>query len=113
MPVMLEHWNDDKMDALDVKVDALAAQPEKGFKRVDAELREQRRAMKVGFERSTLSLWMTFKPQKTDQSPYEQGTTKLPIIVGLAATPGALASFLKSILGTLTRRPSPVHLAAR
>jgi len=58
MPVMLERWNDDKMDALDAKVDAVDAKvdalsdrTEKGFMRVDAELREQRQEMKAGFER--------------------------------------------------------------
>ena len=58
MPVMLERWNDDKMDALDArvsavyaKVDDLARRMEKGFERVDAELREQRHDMKAGFER--------------------------------------------------------------
>jgi hypothetical protein len=40
MSVMLERWNDDKMDALDAKVDRLAI-----------ELREQRGEMKAGFER--------------------------------------------------------------
>ena len=39
MPVMLERWNDDKMDALDAKVE-----------RIDLELREHRRDTKVGFE---------------------------------------------------------------
>lgn len=51
MQVMLERWNDDKMDALNGKVDDLAGQMEKGFMRVDAELREQRQEMKAGFER--------------------------------------------------------------
>lgn len=65
MPVMLERWNDDKMDALDAqvtsvdaKVDDLARRMERGFERVDvelreqrAELREQRQEMKAGFER--------------------------------------------------------------
>jgi hypothetical protein len=40
MPVMLERWNDDKMDALDAKVE-----------RVEGELLEQRREIKAGFER--------------------------------------------------------------
>jgi len=40
MPVMLERWNDDKMDALEGKVDDLGG-----------EMREQRREMKAGFER--------------------------------------------------------------
>ncbi|HEY5815327.1 MAG TPA: hypothetical protein VIS95_03200 [Solirubrobacterales bacterium] len=40
MPVMLERWNDDKMDALDATV-----------KRVDEDLRELRQEMKAGFER--------------------------------------------------------------
>ncbi len=35
MPVMLERWNDDKMDALDAKVG-----------RIDAELLEQRREVR-------------------------------------------------------------------
>jgi hypothetical protein len=72
MPVMLERWNDDKMDALaadvaglgsgvgviDTKVDNLDDQMEKGFARVDTELREQRQEtrelrqeMKASFER--------------------------------------------------------------
>jgi hypothetical protein len=78
MPVMLERWNDDRMDALavdvaglgsrvgvldtkvdnlDAKVDDLGGRMEKGFERVDAELREQRQEMreqrnetKAGFE---------------------------------------------------------------
>lgn len=40
MPVMLERWNDDKMDALDAKVDGL-----------DTDMREMRQEMKAGFER--------------------------------------------------------------
>jgi hypothetical protein len=40
MPVMLERWNDDKMDALAAEVRGLGT-----------ELREQRREMKAGFER--------------------------------------------------------------
>jgi outer membrane murein-binding lipoprotein Lpp len=51
MPVMLENRSDDRMDALSAKVDDLGAQMEKGFKRVDAELREWRQEMKAGFER--------------------------------------------------------------
>lgn len=72
MPVMLERWNDDRMDALDAKVgvldrkvgvldakvnavdakvDDLDRRMEKGFARVDADLREQRQEMKAGFER--------------------------------------------------------------
>lgn len=51
MPVMLERWNDDKMDALDAKVNDLGARMEKGFERVDGELRELRQEMKAGFER--------------------------------------------------------------
>jgi peptidoglycan hydrolase CwlO-like protein len=72
MPVMLERWNDDKMDALagdvtdvgrrvdilDVKVDGLGEQVDKRFEQVDEDLREQRQdtrelrqEMKVGFEK--------------------------------------------------------------
>jgi hypothetical protein len=49
--VMLERWNDDKMDALNAKVDDLAGQMETGFARVDAELREGRQEMRAGFDR--------------------------------------------------------------
>jgi len=79
MPVMLERWNDDKMDALDAKVgemhvrlarvevrvddgfkqvdkrfeqvDKRLEQVDKRFERVDTELLEQRREMKAGFEK--------------------------------------------------------------
>ena len=79
MPVMLERWNDDKMDALDAKVtdmnvrltrvevgvdqgfkkvderfeqvDERFEQVDKRFERVDTELLEQRREMKAGFEK--------------------------------------------------------------
>jgi hypothetical protein len=40
MAMMLERWNDDKMDALDAKVDGL-----------DTDMRELRQEMKAGFER--------------------------------------------------------------
>ena len=45
MAVMLERWNDDKMDALEGKVDGL----DKRIDRVDTDLREQRQEMKAGF----------------------------------------------------------------
>jgi len=72
MPVMLERWNDDKMDALDAKVgdmhvrlarvevrvddgfkkvDERFEQVDKRFERVGTELLEQRREMKAGFEK--------------------------------------------------------------
>jgi hypothetical protein len=58
MPVMLERWNDDRMDALDTKVDHIAVRlvrvetrVDEGFKRTDAELLEQRREMKAGFQK--------------------------------------------------------------
>jgi hypothetical protein len=40
MPVVLERWNDDKMDGLSEKVDGL-----------DRQMREQRKEMKEGFDR--------------------------------------------------------------
>jgi hypothetical protein len=46
MPVMLERWNDDKMDALDAKVDGLGAQ----MGEIRQELREERKETKAGFE---------------------------------------------------------------
>jgi hypothetical protein len=65
MPVMLEHWNDDNMDALKTEIDGLGCRVgeldrrmELGFEQVgkrleevNAELREQRRDIKSGFER--------------------------------------------------------------
>jgi hypothetical protein len=55
MPVMLERWNDDKMDALDAKVD-----------RIDRELcdlrhdfRELRKEVKEGFETMNRTLVQT------------------------------------------------------
>ncbi len=51
MPVMLENRSDDRLDSLSAKVDDLGDQMERGFKRVDAELREQRRETRAGFDR--------------------------------------------------------------
>jgi hypothetical protein len=46
MPVMLERWNDDKMDALKDKVDDLGNQ----MREQRQETRELRQEMKAGFE---------------------------------------------------------------
>ena len=46
MPVMLERWNDDKMDALEGKVDVLGGQ----MREQQEETRELRKEMKAGFE---------------------------------------------------------------
>jgi hypothetical protein len=51
MPVMLERWNDDRMDALATRVDGLDGRMEKGFARVDAELGDLHREMRAGFAR--------------------------------------------------------------
>jgi hypothetical protein len=51
MAVMLENRSDEGLDALSAKVDDLGAQMERGFKRIAAELREQRRETKAGFDR--------------------------------------------------------------
>ena len=58
MSVMLECWNDDKMDALEAKVDdvdvrlaRVEVRVDEGFKRTDSELLEQRREMRAGFEK--------------------------------------------------------------
>jgi DNA anti-recombination protein RmuC len=51
MPVMLDQPTNEKLDALGAKVDDLRTQMEKGFERVDAELRQQRQEMKAGFNR--------------------------------------------------------------
>ena len=47
MPVMLERWNDDKMDGLEAKVDGLGTQ----MGEIRQELREERKETKAGFER--------------------------------------------------------------
>lgn len=51
MPVMLERWNDDRMDALATRVDDLDERMEKGFARVDAQLRDLRGEMRTSFDR--------------------------------------------------------------
>jgi predicted nucleic acid-binding Zn-ribbon protein len=63
MPVMLERWNDDKMDALSAKVDDLGGQMGEQRKEMRAErremrqeLREQRQEMKAGFEQGDAKL---------------------------------------------------------
>jgi predicted RNase H-like nuclease (RuvC/YqgF family) len=77
MAMMLERWNDEKMDALaakvdgmdvrlarvEVKVDERFEQVDKRFERVESELHEQRletselrREMKAGFDRMHRSL---------------------------------------------------------
>ena len=47
MPVMLERWNDDRMDALEAKVDDLA----EGLREHRQESRELRQEMRTGFTR--------------------------------------------------------------
>jgi hypothetical protein len=54
MPVMLERWNDDKMDGLAAKVDRLGEElreQRREAREQRQELREQRQEMKAGFER--------------------------------------------------------------
>lgn len=79
MPVMLERWNDEKMDGLagevhsmDVRLGRVEVRVDEGFKQMDkrfeqvdkrfekfeGELREQRREMKAGFDgMQRLMLW--------------------------------------------------------
>ena len=47
MPVMLERWNDDKMDALDAKVDDHGMQ----LSEIRSELREQRKETRDGLDK--------------------------------------------------------------
>jgi hypothetical protein len=47
MTLMLERWNDDKMDGLEAKVDGLGTQ----MGEIRQELREERKETKAGFER--------------------------------------------------------------
>ena len=54
MPVMLERWNDDKMDGLSEKVDGLGVRSavlEGKVALLAQELQEQRREMRAGFDR--------------------------------------------------------------
>lgn len=58
MPVMLERWNDDKMDALAAKVDGTAVQlrehrreTREDMRELRQEMEELRQEMKDGFER--------------------------------------------------------------
>ncbi len=58
MSVMLERWNDDKMDEfaakvgdVDVRLARVEVRVDEGFKRTDAELLELRREMKGGFQK--------------------------------------------------------------
>ena len=46
MPVMLERWNDDKMDGLKAEVDGLGGQ----MRELRQDIRELQRDMKAGFE---------------------------------------------------------------
>jgi len=66
MPVMLERWNDDRMDLLDAKVDALDSKVAVLDVKVDGlgtqmseirkELREERKETKAGFEKMQRTL---------------------------------------------------------
>jgi len=51
MPVMLERWNDDRMDALAAKVDGIDVQLLELRRETREDMRELRREMKEGFER--------------------------------------------------------------
>jgi len=50
MPVVLERWNDAKMDALDAKVDRLDAKVDGLDAKVDRQRLELREEMKAGFD---------------------------------------------------------------
>ena len=54
MAVMLERWNDDKMDALDAKVGRVEADVAK----LDTKLDEHRKETKAGFERIQRTLFL-------------------------------------------------------
>lgn len=100
MPVMLERWNDDRMDALAGRVDDLGVRMEKGFARIDAdirdlrgemkaELREQRRETKAGFDR------MEERFERIDESFQRMYRTSLQACVVLvAALIGVIATQL-------------------
>lgn len=68
MPVMLERWNDDKMDALTAKVDGTAAQlrehrreTREDMRELRQEMKELRQELKDGFERMGRTLDQPFR----------------------------------------------------
>ena len=50
MPVMLERWNDEKMDGLEATVDSIERRMEKGFERLDDRFYELQKETKEGFD---------------------------------------------------------------
>lgn len=68
MAVMLERWNDDKMDALDAKVgrievdvarlDGKVGRLETDVEKLDTKLDEHRRETRAGFERIQRTLFL-------------------------------------------------------
>ena len=85
MPVMLERWNDDKMDALDAKVG-----------RIDAELLEQRREVKAGLDKVDSNMRAGF--EKLDDRFERMQRTMLwaavTIIVALLASGSGIVAAL-------------------
>lgn len=80
MAVMLERWNDDKMDALAARVDDIDTRMEQGFTRLDAELREQRREMKAGFER------VDERFERLQRLLFQAAVVTIAALIGLIAT---------------------------
>ncbi|HET8863117.1 MAG TPA: hypothetical protein VFM94_07695 [Solirubrobacterales bacterium] len=69
MPVMLERWNDDKMDALSEKVD-----------RLGVEMREWRQEMKAGFER------VDDRFERLQQTMFRAAVLIVVALIGVIAT---------------------------
>ena len=85
MPVMLERWNDDKMDALDAKVG-----------RIDAELLEQRREVRTSLDKVDSNMRAGF--EKLDDRFERMQRTMLwaavTIIVALLASGSGIVAAL-------------------
>ncbi|HMJ73530.1 MAG TPA: hypothetical protein VK471_09230 [Solirubrobacterales bacterium] len=69
MSVVLERWNDDKMDALSEKVDGLGGQ-----------IREQRREIKEGFER------IDDRFERMQQGMFRAAVLIIVALIGVIAT---------------------------
>ena len=85
MPVMLERWNDDKMDALDAKVG-----------RIDAELLEQRREVKAGLDKVDSDMRAGFEKlnERFDRMQRTMLWAAVTIVVALLGSGSAIVTAL-------------------
>jgi len=85
MPVMLERWNDDKMEALDARVG-----------RIDAELLEQRREVKAGLDKVDSNMRAGFEKlgDRLDRMQRTMFWAAVTIIVALFGSGSAIIAAL-------------------